>query len=284
MKKILWLVTMMSISLVTLAQDATTEEAAVSAWKKGATFTLNFSQTAMDNWAAGGQNSMSGVALFNGFANYTEGNHTWDNTLNIGYGTLKQDDQDWFKSDDKLEFSSKYGQKASNNWFYTGLVDFKTQFTKGFDAVGATEPISNFFAPAFLNVAIGMDYKPNDNFSLFISPLTGKMTFVADDTLSHAGAFGVDIDEKFRAELGAYVKMAYKVDLMENVSYSTQLSLFSNYMTDPQNVDVNWDNMVTFKVNKYFNASLLFNMIYDDDIVSDVQWKEMLALGITYSL
>lgn len=280
MKKILWLVAMMSISLVTFAQDANTE----NPWKKGATLTLNFSQTAMDNWAAGGQNSMSGVALFNGFANYTEGNHTWDNTLNIGYGTLKQDDQDWFKSDDKLEFSSKYGQKASNNWFYTGLIDFKTQFTKGYDAVGATKPISNFFAPAFLNVAVGMDYKPNDNFSLFISPITGKMTFVADDTLSHAGAFGVDVDKNFRAELGAYVKIAYKVKLMENVSYSTQLGLFSNYIEKPQNVDVNWDNLITFNINKYFNASIIFNMIYDDDIVADVQWKEMLALGITYSL
>ncbi len=284
MKKILWLLAMMSISLITLAQETTEEEKAESLWKKGASFTLNFSQTAMDNWAAGGQNSMSGVALFDGFANYKKGNHTWDNTLNIGYGSLKQDNQDWFKSDDKLEFSSKYGQKASNKWYYTGLVDFKTQFTKGYDAVGATDPISNFMAPAFLNVAIGMDYKPNDNFSLFISPITGKMTFVVDDTLSHAGAFGVDVDEKFRAELGAYVKIAYKVDLMENVKYSTQLGLFSNYIDKPQNVDVNWDNMITFKVNKYFNASLIFNMIYDDDIVADVQWKEMLALGITYTL
>lgn len=284
MKKILWLLAMMSISLVTLAQEATEEVKTESLWKKGATFTLNFSQTAMDNWAAGGQNSMSGVALFNGFANYKEGKHTWDNTLNIGYGTLKQDDADWFKSDDKLEFSSKYGQQANKNWYYTGLVDFKTQFTKGYNAVGATKPISNFLAPAFLNVALGMDYKPNDNFSLFISPLTGKMTFVVDDTLSNAGAFGVDEGEKFRAELGAYVKIAYKKELMKNVSYSTQLGLFSNYIDKPQNVDVNWDNLITFKVNKYFNASIIFNMIYDDDIVSDVQWKEMLALGITYSL
>ena len=273
------------VLLISLGQSYAQEvEESSPLWKKGATFTLNFSQTAMDNWAAGGQNSISGVGLFDSYANYAKDNSTWDNTLKLGYGTLKQDKQDWFKSDDKLEFSSKYGQKASKNWYYSGLVDFKTQFTKGYDAVGATQEISNFFAPAFLNIAIGMDYKPNDNFTLFMSPLTGKMTFVMNDTLSRAGAFGVDVDKTFRAELGAYLKTAYKVELMKNVSYSTQLGLFSNYMEQAENIDINWDNLVTFKVNKYFNASIIFNLIYDDDIIQDLQWKEMLALGLTYSL
>lgn len=279
------------------AMQAQEETKTESNWKKGATFTLNFSQTAMDNWAAGGQNSISGVGLFDSYANYAKDNFTWDNTLKIGYGTLKQDEQDWFKSDDKLEFSSKYGQKAANKWYYSALVDFKTQFTKGYGSAGDTDHISNFMAPAYLNVAVGMDYKPNDNFTVFISPITGKMTFVNDTALANAGAFGVDAGDKFRAELGAYAKIAYKVELMENVNYSTQLGLFSNYMNNPQNVDINWDNLVTFKINKYLNASLIFNMIYDDDIkfeetnsdgstrqVAKLQWKEMLALGITYSL
>lgn len=290
----LLLIAMFYLGITQLQAQAAAEE---SQWKKGATFTLNFSQTAMENWAAGGQNAISGVGLFDSYANYAQGNFTWDNTLKIGYGTLKQDEQDWFKSDDRLEFSSKYGQNAFENWYYSALVDFKTQFTKGFASVGDVDHISNFFAPAYLNIAVGMDYKPNDNFTLFISPITGKMTFVNDTALANAGSFGVDAGDKFRAELGAYAKIGYKVELMENVNYSTQLGLFSNYMNNPQNIDINWDNLITFQINKYLNASLIFNMIYDDDIkfkesnsdgstrqVAKVQWKEMFALGLTYTL
>lgn len=289
---------LMALLFTSLSQMQAQEEGKeTSPWKKGATFALNFSQTAMENWAAGGQNSISGVGLFDSYANYAKDNFTWDNTLKIGYGTLKQDEQDWFKSDDKLEFSSKYGQKATNKWYYSALVDFKTQFTKGYASVGDAKHISNFFAPAYLNLAIGMDYKPNDNFTLFLSPVTGKMTFVNDTALANQGSFGVEAGKKFRAELGAYAKVAYKVELMKNVNYSTQLGLFSNYINNPQNIDVNWDNLITFKINKYLNASVIFNMIYDDDIkfdepysdgttrqVAKVQWKEMLALGLTYSL
>ena len=291
MKKIVILVALFSLSLVSFAQDA---EEQLDGWKKGGVMTLSFSQVAMDNWAAGGENSISGVAFFKGFANYTKGNHTWDNTLNLGYGVQKQADADWYKNDDKLEFSSKYGQQATEHWYYSALVDFKTQFTEGYASSTDDDHISNFFAPAYTNIAVGMDYKPNDNFTVFISPVSGKMTFVTDTALSNAGSFGVDAGDKFRAEFGAFVKVAYRTELMENVTYSTTLDLFSNYLNNPQNIDLNWDNLVTFKINKYLNASLMFTMIFDDDIEFDlddngngttkVQWKEMFGLGISYTL
>lgn len=266
-------------------------------WTKGGQFNLNFSQIALQNWAAGGENSMTGVAMFNAFANYSEGNISWDNTLNLGYGLLKQDDEDWYKSEDKLQFSSKYGRKTNSNWYYSGLVDFKTQFTKGYLSSTDTDHSSSFFAPAYLNLAIGMDYKPNDNFSVMIAPISGKFTFVGDTALSNNGDYGVDEGEAFRAELGAYVKVMYKVNIMENVAYETTLDLFSNYLDKPQNIDINWDNMLSFTINKYLQASLMFNLIYDDDIKFDIdedddgvveksiaqlQLKEMFALGFAY--
>jgi len=292
MKKILWMFTMMSISFVTFAQDAEAEKED-NGWKKGGVISLNMSQVALNNWAAGGDNSFSGAGFFDGYANLARKNYTWDNTLSLGYGLQKQNDDDWFKNNDKLEFSSKYGQLAVNKWYYSALIDFKTQFTEGFKNSGDEVHISNFFAPAYLNLAIGMDYKPNENFSVMISPLSGKMTFVADTALSNKGAFGVEEGEKLRSEFGAFVKVAYKVELMENIHYSTKLNLFSNYLNNPQNVDVNWDNLVTFKINKYFNASFMFNIIYDDDIhfplddgreEAKLQWKEMFGLGFTYNL
>ena len=298
MKKIFWLLAVLSISSVALAQDAATEEGEKEGWKKGGVATLTFSQVAMDNWAAGGQNSVTGVAFFNGFANYTKDNFTWDNSLSVGYGLMKQGDDDWYKSNDKLEFASKYGLKARENWYYSGLLDFKTQFSKGYADAADIDYISNFLAPAYMNLAIGMDYKPNDNFSVLLSPISGKMTFVTDTALSNDGAFGVDPGESFRAEFGAFVKIAYKVDLMENVNYTTKIDFFSNYLNNPANIDVNWDNLLTFKINEYLNASFMFSMIYDDDIVFDVvdsndavvkqvpriQWKEMFGLGLSYTL
>lgn len=298
MKRILWLLTALSISLMTFGQEeAAGEEENADGWKKGATMTLNFSQVAMDNWSAGGDNAISGNALFNGFANYTKGKSTWDNTLILGYGLQKTGDADWYKNNDEIHFSSKYGREATNNWYYSGLIDFKSQFSKGYEEAGDDTYLSNFFAPAYLSVALGMDYKPNDNLSVMLSPLSGKFTFVYDDSLSNIGAFGVDEGDNFRAEMGAYVKVSYKVELMENISYTTTLDLFSNYFNNPQNIDIDWANLLTFKINDYFNATLTFNMIYDDDITFDetnasgdviksvpkVQWKEMFCLGFTYS-
>lgn len=298
MKKIFYILALMSVSLLTVAQDADVAEEEKDGWKKGGVATLTFSQVAMDNWAAGGQNSVSGVALFNGFANYTQGNHVWDNNLIFGYGLMKQGDDDWYKSNDRIEFASKYGLKARENWYYSALLDFKTQFSEGYADAADVDHISSFFAPAYTNLALGMDYKPNDNFSVFISPFSGKLTFVNDTALSNSGSFGVDAGESLRAEFGAFVKIAYKVDLMENVNYTTKIDFFSNYLNNPANVDVNWDNLVTFKINDYLNASFMFSLIYDDDILFDevdsndivikqgpkVQWKEMFGLGLSYTL
>lgn len=297
MKKILWMLALMSISMVSFAQDAEAEEDK-DGWKKGGVISLNVSQVAFNNWASGGENSFSGTGFFNGFANLTKGNSTWDNNLIIGYGMQKQNSYDWFKTNDNFEFSSKYGQKATNNWFYSGLIDFKTQFAEGYESQDAADYISNFFAPAYMNIAVGMDYKPNDNLSVMISPISGKLTFVTDTALSNDGAFGVEAGDKFRSEFGAFIKVEYKKELMKNINYTTKLDLFSNYLNNPQNVDVTWDNLITFKINDYFSANFIFKMVYDDDVLFDVvddndvvvkqvaklQWKEMFGLGLTYTL
>ncbi len=282
MKRIFWLFSILSISVFTFAQDADKEEKE-EGWKKGATFNLNFSQAAMDNWAAGGENAIAGNALFDGFANYTKGKSAWDNTMTLGYGLQKTGDDDWFKNNDEIKLTSKYGYQATKKWFYSGLVEFESQFDKGYESAGDATYISNFFAPAYLNVALGMDYKPKDNFSLFISPLSGKFTFVMDDSLSNIGAFGVDAGDNCRSELGAYLKASYKTEIMKNVNYSTTLDLFSNYLEHPEYIDVDWSNIITFKINDYINSTLTFDLVYDKDVVDDIQWKETFCLGFSYS-
>jgi hypothetical protein len=269
-------------------------------WKKGGDFSLSFSEVSFSNWAAGGKNSISGVSSFNAFANYSKDRMSWDNTLNVGYGLMKEQQRTLIKSEDKFEINSKVGYKMaeSGKWFFSGLANFRTQFADGFNYSNIDQPvrISSLLAPAYLTIATGFDYKPNDRFTMFASPLSGKFTFVADDALSTIGAFGVDPGKKFRAELGATVKSELKMKVVKNVDAVTNLTLFSNYLKNPQNVDVNWDFRLNMKVNEYLSANFVTNLIYDDDILIPldrnddgiidgtgrrIQFKQMFGAGLS---
>lgn len=261
-----------------------------SYWKKGGMGTLTFSQVSFYQWASGGENSYSGNAFLNLFANYKKETVSWDNTLGLGYGLLKQGPQTK-KSDDRIDLASQFGMKASEKWNYSALLGFKTQFDKGYNYPDVTHKISDLFSPAYLTISLGMDYKPSDRFNIFLSPLTGKMTFVLDDSLSADGAFGVDPGKKFRAEFGGYAKIVYKVELMKNVDLQTKLDLFSNYLKNPGNVDANAEFLITMKINEYLSATFNTLLIYDDDInlIQDdetvgpgLQVKEIFGIGLSY--
>jgi hypothetical protein len=279
-------------------------------WKKAGITTLNLSQTSLTNWAAGGQNAFSVNGLINLFANYKKNKNIWSNSLDIGYGVLKQGkDEDFIKTDDKIDLLSKYGREAVKNWYYAALFNFKTQMTAGYNYPNDSVKISDLFAPAYIIGSFGMDYKPNDDFSAYISSLTSKITIVTDQNLANQGAFGVNPaeydgmvliseGEKVRFELGGYLRMEYRKEIMENVTVLTKLDLFSNYLDKPQNIDVGWETLITMKVNKYISATLNTNLIYDDDIDISVdtnddgiadkigprtQFKEVLGIGFSYN-
>lgn len=274
--------------------------AADTTWKKGGTLGLNFSQVYLSNWAAGGQNSLSSNGLVSLFANRAKGKSSWDNTLDLAYGMLWQGDAAGVKTDDKIDFASKWGYQANQDWFYSALFNFRTQFAPGYEDPFADDlvRISDFLAPAFSLAALGMDYKPSDNFTAFISPSTLKMTIVNDTTLSTN--YGVAAGEMFRAEIGGYAKVQYTTELAENVSLMTKIDLFSNYLNNPQNVDVNWETLISMKINEYMSATISTQLIYDDDIAIArsqeylestgiaagpiTQFKEVLAVGFSYKL
>jgi len=296
MKKILIFLSVALISFTLAAQ----EPVADTLWKFSGTTSLNLSQLSLTNWAAGGDNSLSGNALVNLSANYAKEKTSWENRLTLGFGLIKQGDDPTRKSDDQIDLASKLGIKANDKWLYTGLLGFKTQFAQGYDNPGEVDrlTISNFLAPGYLNFSLSMDYKPTEAFSLFLAPIASKFTFVMDDALSAAGSFGLDPGQTVRGEMGAYIKVAFKKEILKNVTLDTKVDLFSNYLNEPQHVDINWDMLLTFTVNKYLSASLLTQLIYDYDIqfgedtsgdgVDDtfearVQFKELFGLGLTYT-
>lgn len=285
------------------------------AWKFGGIISINGQQVSLTNWSAGGNNSISVGGLLNLFAKYKKGKSSWETNLDLAYGVIKQgDNKTWWKNDDRIQLNSKYGYKAFDHVFYAALVDFKTQFTDGFNYPNDSVYISRFMAPAYGLAALGMDYKPNDNFSLFVSPVTGKFTFVNDENLARVGAFGVQkeisyydtskkefiVTQKYlthREEFGAYLKMQYQTKVMENITFQTVLELFTNYLDHPENIDVNWTTLTTFKVNSLISATLSTHLIYDDDIKllrtsgdnkgtvgPDIQFKQVLGIGLSYKL
>lgn len=263
-------------------------------WKAGGNTSLTFSQVSLTNWSAGGKNSVSGNFQFSTFLNYKKGKNAWENTLDVGYGLTQQGDENIVKTDDKIQFVSKYGHQASKKWYYTGLADFKTQMDLGYKNPPDNEIMtSKFMSPAYLLLSLGMDYKPNDNFSLYLSPLTSKMTFVNDEGLSNQGAYGVDPGENLRSEFGASLKSIFKKEnLIENVNFKTRLDLFSNLGNNPENVDVEWETQFDFKVNSYLSANLSTTLLYDDDIKyvdsqgvehgARIQFKQLFGFGINY--
>jgi hypothetical protein len=260
-------------------------------------FMLNLGQTSLTNWSAGGENSFTINSLFNYFAKYKRGNFTWDNTFDLGYGILAQG-SDTRKTDDKIDFSTKVGRRASKNWYYSGLFNFRSQFSEGYDYPNDSVKISDLFAPAYMVTAIGMDYKPNNSFTAFLAPVTSKITLVADQDLADAGSFGVDPAEivngvkmkdgkNFRHEFGGYIQIGYQKEIMTNVNLSSRIDFFSNYLHNPGNIDINWQLLLAMKINKYISASLSTQLIYDDDVEIDgkgpkTQFKEILGIGFAY--
>jgi len=269
-------------------------------WKKGGIFALTFGQSNFTNWAAGGINNVSVNALSSLFAKYKKRKLTWDNTLDLGYGVQRLGKGNAIssqKTDDKIDLSSKLGLKATDKLYYAALANFKTQFTEGLDyTTSPNTVISDLMAPGYLLVAAGIDYRPNKDLSVFFAPVTSKTTFVNNQTLADAGAFGVDLEKNIKSEFGGYLKAVYTKDIMKNVNFNTKLGLFSNYLHNPQNIDVDWEVLLGMKINKYLTVNINTQLLYDDDVkvavdrdgdgINDgtgprIQFKEILGIGFS---
>ncbi len=278
-------------------QLQTVNEDTIDGWKFIGNTNLNFAQSAFVNWVAGGTNSyaLNGLTTFR--LAYKKKTFTWENNLTAGYGFMIRSDIGLVKTDDKFDFDSKVGRLAGKGWYYSGLVNFKTQFTDGYSRAGSTDIVSRLLSPAYLIGAIGIDKKFGSTYSLFLAPVTLKSTFVMDHTLSNAGAFGVVAGQSYRAEFGGYLKFSFQKDIMKNVNFKTKVDLFSNYLHNPQNIDVNWESILSFKVNKYISTTVTCSLVYDDDIKIGThtdangqfdqfgprtQFKEVLGVGFAY--
>jgi hypothetical protein len=295
------------------AQIAIVEDTTVNGWKKGGFLAVNFNQVSLTNWAAGGESALSATALGNAFVKYRKNDAYFESVLDAGFGFITTKTESLRKNEDKIELNAKFGKKAKGKFYYAAMLNFRTQMAPGYNFPDDTTIISRFLAPGFLSLALGMDYKPNDWFSMFISPATGRSTFVMDQRLANLGQFGVTAatyddagkilteGQKSRFEFGAYLRARLQKDVVKNISVVSNLQLFNNY-TDPikaqrANIDVNWENLILIKANKWLTTSIFTNLIYDHDVQIPVerevdgvkvigsgprmQFKEVLGIGLS---
>ncbi|MGV3637424.1 MAG: DUF3078 domain-containing protein [Flavobacteriales bacterium] len=270
-------------------------------WKKSGIININMTQVNLTNWAAGGFSSVSGIAMFNGTANWKKGRKAWDNSLILAFGGQHvHNNTEPQKTDDRIELNSKYGYELKKSLYLAGVFQFRTQFTEGFNADG--NRISNFMAPAYALLGAGLDYRPSDNFTLFFSPATARIVVVNDDKLFEGlgpddRVYGVQNGSTTELELGGYLRFQYKKELAKNITFLTRGDLFSNYLRNPQNIDVTWETLWTFKVNEWFAATLNTVLIYDHDtflpktddagftyLGPATQFKQTLGIGLSFKL
>lgn len=280
-------------------------------WTKKNEVGLDLSQISFANWNAGGNNSISGLLRGQFQRNYKRESILWNNELIIRYGINKQEGREVRKTDDVFQIQSNFGyrKEPQSNWYYMARFNFSTQFTDGYNYPNTDNPISRFMAPGFLFFGVGSEYVRKDlNLFVYASPMTLKTTFVMDQTLANRGAFGVrpailDADgnilqrgARSRNEFGILINAQWKKTVYKNMELEQRMSLYTDYLHNFGNIDIDWQVQVNMVVNEYVRANIGIHLIYDDDIKArkeidgqqvtvgpKVQFKQLLGVGVVYS-
>lgn len=303
MNKYLLLAVVLTASFSSFSQDTDEEGTPKEGWSKSGTITLLINQSAFLNWQAGGDNSFAGNLINNYDINYIKGDWLWDNKLLASYGLTNNDDDGIRKTDDQLDFNSILGKKLIKNWNASFFMNFKSQFTDGYDYnsdfLGDNEdfPTSGLLKPAYLSFGLGLLWKKSDNLYVNISPITAKITLITGEIFSLNDddpenifyessnlieTFGVDPGASSLFEFGLNIRSYYKLDLMKNINMENIFSVYSNYLDKPQNVDIDYTMNLVMKINDVFSTNLTFQIIYDDNAYKGFQIREVFGLGLNF--
>ncbi|EPE01485.1 DUF3078 domain-containing protein [Capnocytophaga sp. oral taxon 336] len=272
-----------------VAQDPTaapTEEAPAPRWTKGGNASLMFSQAAFNHdWTGGGTNNVAASLAVSYAFNYKKDKWAWDNNVFVDYGITKLEGDDYSrKTTDRFEVNSVLGYQLNNpQWYYSFFLNFKTQMTDGYkyENTGRTL-INQMLSPGYLQFGPGMLWKKSDNLKVNLAPATSKITTAKSRWTETGPFYGVEQGKNIRYELGFYLNGYAKFTVMDNVSFENILSLYSNYLDKPQNVDLDYTANIVMTINKYLSANFTFQAIYDDDAAKAFQIREVLGLGVNY--
>ena len=277
---------------------------AYTPWRLGGDGTVGFTQTYLENWKKGGQSALSLQLVLKGFANYSryDNKMKWENSAEIRNGYIRPGGEgaELQKNDDKFEITSRLGISAFKKWFYGVEFNYETQFFNGYRYPTSShpDPISAFMAPARTFFKVGLDYKPNNNFSLFLSPITAKNVFVKDTVKIDQTNFGIERGKRSFWEPGLNTDITYRKSITPDISYETKFKMFINYIQPWGNLDFNWENLVVMRLTDHINMRMLVHMIYDENVLFPVydandvkidekpklQLREFISIGFSYKI
>lgn len=271
-----FLLTVVAVNAQEITKDNT------KLWTKKGNISLLFNQSSYNKqWLGGGTSNIAGNFGLNYDFNYKKGAVVWDNKFILAYGLSKiRGNEKTAKTDDRLELNSLWGKKAKGDWYYSLFFNFKTQMDSGSDKDDLT--ISHFFSPAYFQFGPGMLWKKSNNLSVNFSPATAKLILVHKHFTDFGPSFGVLQGDNSRFEFGASISAIYKFNVMANVSIENRLNLYSNYLDNPQNVDIDYQMNLVMRINKYLSANVVLRTIYDDNSIQAVQVSEVFGLGVNY--
>jgi hypothetical protein len=301
MKKILLSIVCCLVTFTGFSQEK--KEAAKEPWTKVTNMSLLFNQAAFNNqWQGGGTSNYAANFGLIHDANYSKDKLTWDNRIVIDYGIANQKDQEFTrKTNDRFELSSLVGKQIKQTpWYYSFFLNARTQLTNGYD-FGENDdgnPIrtetTKILSPGYFQAGLGILWKKSDNLKLNIAPATARLILVnsqftdvgqgqsAIDAFNQIGYFGVKANETSRFEFGAAIGGYGKFTLSKNIVMENVLNLYSNYLEDLKNVDIDYTISLVMSVNKWITANIAFQAIYDDNAVKGFQIREALGVGLTY--
>ena len=272
-------------------EEVTVQDSIVKPWTAKGNADILFNQSTFDNWLAGGENNISGTIKINYDINYKKEDWNWDNKIIASYGLVKTKTSSFAKkTDDQLEINSLLGKKINpeSKWFYSAFLNFKTQITKGYiydkdiNGVEIRNSYTDFMSPGYLLVGPGLLWKKDDNLKVNLAPITSKFTFVNPAyTTPNEGYFGVEEGKSMRYELGFNASAYYKLNLVANVTMENILNLYSNYLEDFQNVDLDYQMNINMKINRFLTTNFSIQTIYDDNAFQGFQTRQVLGVGAT---
>lgn len=267
-------------------------------WSEEVLLGLQLSNVGLINWTGGGQSSLALGTYTLTNIRYKKKKWSWVTTFDLAYGVQRLGENSKYrKTDDRLYVISIVKREIHNKLKFVGIGEFRTQFAAGYkyhDDIkkDSAEYKSNIFAPAYINLSLGFEYDPYKSLHIIVNPFTAKTTIVNDLYLSSLGSFGVKPGQTWRQEYGTSVILQLKKEIVKNVNFISQLSMFANYKNF-ETIDVYWDAYLIMKINKFLSANITTNLIYDDDIVvtreddskgPGTQFKYALSVGLNYKL
>jgi len=279
-----------SLGISVAAQETKSDAPVVDttkAWSIQGQNTLMLNQAAFSNWVGGGANNVGWLAGINYNLTYEKDKDLWENIIILGYGQNNTKGVGTRKTQDVINLSTNYGREFAKHWYISGGASLQTQFAAGYEDGNNPEAakISNFMAPGYVNVGVGVTYRPNDNFTMTLRPANARWTFVLDKDLQYAGSYGLKHDgDSSLFQFGFLGTAIYKVKIMENINLINTGSVFSNYIDHPERLVLSYSGVLNMKINKYISSNITLDLLYDHNQIQKTQLKQTLGVGFAYNI